>query len=576
MPAPLHFTSFFQDGDLATPQVIALTPTKYPYGYLGDTSARVYEKTYAARTEWRAFTPRLNQRTSYTNYLTQSDNFGHADWTKTNITVTSDNIATPWDGSVASDKLLETAANAEHYVRQNYVFTASAAQVVWAIVKDINRGAVRIRFNEGSGTVYGATFSLASGVVLATSGGLTTSMTSLGNGWWLLAVFMPSSFALGGAGYVDIVTADGTTTSFAGDTAKGLYVAQAQLERATAVGALIITTTAAVTVSAPDIDTNDPFAYLVDETDPVSVRTDDFATFRRVFARIPAAQTIPASVAWTKPVFPSTSFNSYYISTIDPATTARIYDLLKTLSAEAWKVTAGTYTLTLNGTPTGAINWNANAAAIKAAIEAAIGGTATVNVDVANQSVTFSHTSSIATLAINTGSLTPIAGGAVISSTSAGGFGSSTYSYRSSINQFTSAAHGLTVGATCLPFTGAVAAAADVTLVTVADANTLTFAVAGIVASNGASGYDGLRKFIRTYLPGATRLPARKIERNYIVGLGGVSVATDIPIATISASDNAFLLALCQGTTWLTTDFTGPDYSRGVMLRTVETQVLVQ
>lgn len=370
MSTPKFFDGYLPPAGRLVP---GTPPPRRPLPATPDKYAVLYPRDYDVPTDERSYTPRLAERTSYTNHLTQSDNFAHADWTKTNLTITSDYAARPWDGSVAADRLLETVTNAEHRVSQAFVFTA-VSHVLWAVVKDIGRGYLRLLANDGA-TDFKAFYDLTAGTVISTAGGATAGVTVLKDGWRLVWLkFTPAAAA--GNVYANTST-DGATVAFAGDVAKGIALANLQLERATAPGALVITTTAAGTASVPDLDPVDPFAYLIAETDPEFI-TSDLSRVRRTFARVPAAQTVEESIMVTRPdpglaAYPGPLGN---FRVFQPDTTLKKFDVYakqdvtSDTGAPTFYPTGGTYTLTVGGYTTGALNYNDAAATVQTALNA--------------------------------------------------------------------------------------------------------------------------------------------------------------------------------------------------------------
>lgn len=148
----------------------------------------------------------------------------------------------------------------------------------------------------------------------------------------------------------------------------------------------------------------DPQAYqAAPDTDPVPLGIEDLVSFTRTYARIPAVQTTyPGSIYITKPdyvapvvvnpydssgggiykgqienfsPYSQTGGAAYYTSGstggIYDALTYKIYNNVKSPSATTLGyATAGTFTLTYNGSTTAALNYNETAANIASALNA--------------------------------------------------------------------------------------------------------------------------------------------------------------------------------------------------------------
>jgi len=337
-----------------------------------DVHYREYDRNYDVPADPRAYAPQVAVRTAYTNYLKQSDNLGHADWNALNLTVTADNFTTPWDGSTAVDKLLETVTNAEHRVSQAYTFTA-VPHILWAVVRLIGRTYLRLLANDGT-TSFSAFFDVPSLSVFSKSSGVTAALTLLDDSFALVSIAFTPAAAAGNV-YLNTST-DGSTVSFVGDVTKGAYVAHLQLERASAIGPRIQTSTASRAVSSPNIDPVDPFAFLLAETDPAQESTQT-ARVRRTFGRIPRQQVSPTSVMVDKSSvtgsFPQL-VGSYIL--VKPDSTLDLLDayyrqlVTSDSGAPALYPTGGTYDLAFDGDTASGISYSASSATVDTALDA--------------------------------------------------------------------------------------------------------------------------------------------------------------------------------------------------------------
>lgn len=162
-----------------------------------------------------------------TNLLTYSEQFDSAAWVKTRATITPNVIAAP-DGTLTTDKLVEdTTASNTHSIEQTYVFGAQTHSAS-VFAKAGERAWLRFLFADGA-TTFAAYFNLTTGAVgLAISGGATTKIEPVGNGWYRCTV---TALTAAGAGYVraSLATVDGGA-SYTGDGTSGLFIWGAQLE----------------------------------------------------------------------------------------------------------------------------------------------------------------------------------------------------------------------------------------------------------------------------------------------------------------------------------------------------------
>lgn len=190
---------------------------------------------------------------SHTNYLTYSEQFDHANWTKSDGSVTANAVAAPNDSTTA-DKLVETVTGttATPYVQQNSTTnpTSGATVVSSVYAKAGERSWLVLRTTGTTGhTLKKTWFNLSAGTVGTTASGHTATITSVGNGWYRCSVVTTQGsstgtftcgFGIGEADNDDVYDGDGTS---------GLYLWGAQFEIAAAITAYIPTTTAAVTTT---------------------------------------------------------------------------------------------------------------------------------------------------------------------------------------------------------------------------------------------------------------------------------------------------------------------------------------
>ena len=108
------FTSPVQDGD---------KQVSFPYDFLGDSYARMVARPYVQLSSSYS-QPRTLTTNSVTNYLTYSEQFDNAAWTKTNVTISANALANPASGEANADSMLETVTAAGHNLERAYTFTA--------------------------------------------------------------------------------------------------------------------------------------------------------------------------------------------------------------------------------------------------------------------------------------------------------------------------------------------------------------------------------------------------------------------------------------------------------------------
>ena len=146
-------------------------------------------------------------------------------WTATNVTVTANSIANPADGRVTASRLLETVTNGEHKVVQSLSYIPGTAYQVNCYARPIGGRYLYLYANDGVNTYY-SFFDVATGAVGTYSNNLSSapSISQASNGFWNCSISFTSDTGAGTGSFGPYISSDGSTISYAGDTAKGLYV----------------------------------------------------------------------------------------------------------------------------------------------------------------------------------------------------------------------------------------------------------------------------------------------------------------------------------------------------------------
>lgn len=145
-------------------------------------------------------------------------------WTATAVTPTANSIANPADGKVSATQLLETGATSAHKELQSYTYIPGATYQVTSYSRPIGGRYLYLSANDGVNT-YSTFFNITTGVVGTQSALLTSGSTinQCANGFWICSIFFTAAATAGAGNYGPAISSDGSTLSYAGDTAKGIY-----------------------------------------------------------------------------------------------------------------------------------------------------------------------------------------------------------------------------------------------------------------------------------------------------------------------------------------------------------------
>jgi hypothetical protein len=147
------------------------------------------------------------------NLLTHSEQFDNAAWNKIAATLTA-NVSTAPDGTTTADKLIPSAVAQQHYLGRTGI--TGAAHTLSIFAKADGYSTVTLFFSVHNAYV---TFDVSAGTITETSGTVTGTITSVGNGWYRLSASTSLTthgevryFVINGSTYADrTVAGDGTS-----------------------------------------------------------------------------------------------------------------------------------------------------------------------------------------------------------------------------------------------------------------------------------------------------------------------------------------------------------------------------
>lgn len=173
-----------------------------------------------------------------TNQLRNSSDYSTANWTRTNVTVTTGAALAP-NGDAVANNVLETTTNGFHSLVQSVTKTADSITYCWArYVKPNGRDFIDLTLQDSGGSNgVVAGYNLATGVMSFAAVGFGSGFTAVDAGidgsnrgyyrCWL-TVTIPASVTTFQA--VMNIRQDAGTSSYAGDTTKGIYSWGASLQ----------------------------------------------------------------------------------------------------------------------------------------------------------------------------------------------------------------------------------------------------------------------------------------------------------------------------------------------------------
>jgi hypothetical protein len=187
---------------------------------------------------------------SRTNLMNYSEDLSNAYWTKAQATVIS-NATTAPDGTTTADEVVEDSSNNSHSVNSAVTISSGTTYTVTVYAKANTRSVVWIGGMGSIGAGKLAQFDLSNGTDVSVGTGFTTSIESVGNGWYRCRMTYAASAATSpGFGILDQVVTT-TTISYTGNGTSGAYFWGVQVEQAsTATSYIPATSNSSVTRSA--------------------------------------------------------------------------------------------------------------------------------------------------------------------------------------------------------------------------------------------------------------------------------------------------------------------------------------
>jgi hypothetical protein len=182
---------------------------------------------------------------SRTNLVLRSEEFDNASWTKVNLTITPNTTTAP-NGTITADSVIPNTITSIFYTQQDVTTTASTIYT-WSVYLKAN-GFSWVFLDAFDGSNHRTWFDIANGVVGTVEAGNTSTITSVGNGWYRCTLTRLSAGGL--VSYAVALVSGNNALTGTGNSTNGVYAWGAQTEAGAFPTSYIPTTTAAVTRSA--------------------------------------------------------------------------------------------------------------------------------------------------------------------------------------------------------------------------------------------------------------------------------------------------------------------------------------
>lgn len=221
-----------QAADLDVPLTNSIIPQRGvgPVTYSRATIATVTDHEWVIR-DCIAGEARFQWARRVRNLTWYSQALDNASWTKNSTTISGTKVAYA-DGSLIGQKVIASAANAQHYVVTAGAFVASNTLIWSASIKAAGYDFAQL-MTAGAVSVNYQNFDLINGVMTGTAG--VGTMVDEWDGWWRCSMRIDSIATLSAYCYILIPSSMSDTRfpAFLGDAVNGIYVTRVQLEDVT-------------------------------------------------------------------------------------------------------------------------------------------------------------------------------------------------------------------------------------------------------------------------------------------------------------------------------------------------------
>ena len=174
----------------------------------------------------------LSERASTNNSTRSQNNFTHASFSNTALTMTDSAVVAP-DGTTTASTMVETTANSTHQISRTEMSVTSGSIYGLSIFAKNISGSRWLQIGLNGGRYVN--FNPSTGAIGSTSAGVTNTFArQLSNGWWRFSAYIDPGFT-GTADYrIGPVASSSTVSSptFVGDAGNSMAIWGMQLETA--------------------------------------------------------------------------------------------------------------------------------------------------------------------------------------------------------------------------------------------------------------------------------------------------------------------------------------------------------
>jgi hypothetical protein len=188
--------------------------------------------------------PSLLLEKQSTNLFTYSEQIDNAAWFYNNLTIMANQAISP-DGTQNADLLDDgTASSTQHWIYQGTSFSNSTAYTISFYAKYVSRKYMAVNIYNGATSQY-VVYDIQNGSVYGSTGDVTASITSVGNGWY--RVVYTRTMSASGSPNFRIAMADDTGNETYTGSNKQVYVWGFQCEASSYATSYIPTTSSSAT-----------------------------------------------------------------------------------------------------------------------------------------------------------------------------------------------------------------------------------------------------------------------------------------------------------------------------------------